>query len=195
MLQEIIFYGRGGQGAVTSSELLAAAASYENFYSQAFAFYGAERRGAPVMAFSRISDSVIYKHGMFFEVDSLVVLDRAVLPKLKDIKIRKNGNLLINASLINLNDLKKYLNFIENVKVYTVDANAIAKNEGLVMAGWPLVNTSILGAFIKILGIIKLDSLLNAIDENFEGQIAEKNKKAVKDAYESLKEMGEIKNE
>ncbi|MEM1858001.1 MAG: 2-oxoacid:acceptor oxidoreductase family protein, partial [Desulfurococcaceae archaeon] len=101
MLHEIIFLGRGGQGAVTASNILVQAAIYENKYGQGFPFFGAERRGAPVTAYARISDKPVLKHGMFNEADVLVVFDDSLL-KLgitKRFRLRNNAVLIVNTAL------------------------------------------------------------------------------------------------
>ena len=76
---EIRVHGRGGQGAVTSTELLALAAINEGKYAQAFPSFGPERRGAPVMAFVRISDAPIRTRERVYNPDIVVVLDPTIL--------------------------------------------------------------------------------------------------------------------
>lgn len=186
MIIEIVFYGRGGQGGVTSSELLASAAVYDGYQAQSFPYYGAERRGAPVMAFSRISDKKILKHGMFYSVDYLVILDKAVLPQASRFTIKKGGKVVVNTGIPIKDNIERSFRHEGEFEIYAVDATKISIEEGLVLAGWPLVNTSILGALAKVMGIIRLESILKAIDEKFNPKIADKNKKAVLRAYDSV---------
>ena len=76
---EIRFHGRGGQGAVIASKILASALFKEGKYAQAFPAFGAERRGAPVMAFTRFDQKAITRRSMVYEPDHVVVLDEPIL--------------------------------------------------------------------------------------------------------------------
>ena len=79
MLKQFRFHGRGGQGTVIGAELLAKAAFLEGKWSQAFPFFGAERRGAPVKAFTRISDHEILSRSQIYDPNYVIVLDPQVL--------------------------------------------------------------------------------------------------------------------
>ncbi|MEM0291615.1 MAG: 2-oxoacid:acceptor oxidoreductase family protein [Fervidicoccaceae archaeon] len=191
---EIIFHGRGGQGAVTSSELLASAASKEGYEAQAFSFYGAERRGAPVFAFLRIDKKRILRHGMFFRADSLVVLDKGLFnfQDFKRVRIKKGGKLIVNAEQGSGGFFASKVEREGEISVYSINATKIALEEGLVIAGWPLVNTPILGALVKINAMPSLNSLIEAVREKFEGQLGEKNARAVKRAFEEVHFEGDF---
>lgn len=180
MLVEIRFHGRGGQGAVTAANLLANAAVREGKYAQAFPYFGAERRGAPVVAFARLSDEPIQTHSRIEQPDIVVVLD----PKLFELArvtegLKKDGIIVANAS--------ERPSIDESYKVYCVDATSIAKSLGLVVSGWPVVNTVMLGAFSKATGIVGLDSVIEAVKERFTGRIGELNAEAIKRAAESVR--------
>jgi pyruvate ferredoxin oxidoreductase gamma subunit len=188
MLYEIIWYGRGGQGGVTAANILVYAALREGLYGQGFPFFGAERRGAPVMAFSRISDRPILRHGMFTEADVLVVLD----PKLMDIgvvkriKVRDKGIIVVNTG--KPEKLKPGdFNTEGLAKIYAVDATRIALEHKLVVAGWPVVNTGMLGAFSKATGLVGINSVVEAIKEYFPGRVGEVNALAAEKAYKETK--------
>jgi len=191
---ELIFHGRGGQGAVTSSEILASAANKEGYEAQAFSFFGAERRGAPVFAFFRMDTKKILKHGMFFKADGLVVLDSSLFyfPDIKKVELRDNGIILVNSEPGKGKDLSKAVKREGKAKVFTVNATKIAIEHNLVLAGWPLVNTPILGALIKIMGRPSLESLESAVRERFSDPLANLNVLAVKDAFDSVQDEGEI---
>ncbi|MEM1554990.1 MAG: 2-oxoacid:acceptor oxidoreductase family protein [Desulfurococcaceae archaeon] len=185
MLLETIIYGRGGQGGVTAGNILVLAAMYENLYGQSFPFFGAERRGAPVTAFVRISDKPILRHGMFSEADILIVLDSRLLDigVVKNIRVRDKGFVIVNYPPEK--DLKRdKLNLAGESSIYVVDATRIAMENKLVVAGWPVVNTCILGAFSKATGVIKIDNVIKAIKEYFGGKIGEINAKAAREAYD-----------
>jgi pyruvate ferredoxin oxidoreductase gamma subunit len=192
MLYEIIFYGRGGQGGVTAANILVYAAIYQGLYAQGFPFFGAERRGAPVMAFARISDKPILRHGMFYETDVLVVLDHRLIDigATKRIKVRDKGYIIINMPE-NYKINRSNLNIEGSVKIYRVNAVKIALENKLVVAGWPVVNTSMLGAFSKATGIISIENIMKAIKNYFSGRVGEVNAKAAYQAYNETKPVEE----
>lgn len=193
LLVETVFYGRGGQGGVTAANILVHAALRDGLYGQGFPFFGAERRGAPVMAFSRISDKPILRHGMFFDADVLIVLDRklALMGVTRRVRVRDDGVVIVNAPDRDVFDLSSF-NFAGKARVYVVDATRIAVENGLIVAGWPVVNTSMLGAFSKATGIVSLKSIMDAIKTYFPGKIGMVNALAAKMAYEETRLVAEV---
>ncbi len=177
-LVEIRWHGRGGQGAVTSAELVARAAIDEGKYAQAFPSFGPERRGAPVLAFVRISNKEpIRVRAGITEPDVVVVLDPSLL-RIVDVTsgLNKKGMLIVNT--------KKSLQAIESEfkvkqKLATIDATKIARE----LLGVPIVNTTMVGALIKATGVVKLESLIEPLQHRF-GHLAERNINAMKKAYE-----------
>ena len=182
MLVEIRFHGRGGQGAVTAANLLADAAVKEGKYAQAFPYFGAERRGAPVVAFARISDQPIETHTKIENPDIIVVLD----PKLFELTDVTSG--LKDDGIIVANSPSKPPISNGKYRVYCVDATRIAKELGLVVSGWPVVNTTMLGAFVKATGLVTLDSIVEAIREQFSGRLGDLNAEAAKRAMAEARE-------
>lgn len=181
----MVIYGRGGQGGVTAGNILVQAAMYENLYGQSFPFFGAERRGAPVMSFVRLSDKPILRHGMFSEADVLILMDNRLLDMgvAKNIKVRDKGIVIVNSSMDR--ELRRdRLNLAGESSIYVVDATRIALNHKLVVAGWPIVNTCILGAFSRATRIVSIDNVTKAIREYFGGKIGEINAEAAREAYE-----------
>ena len=176
---EIRFHGRGGQGAVIASKILASALFKEGKYAQAFPAFGAERRGAPVMAFTRFDKKTITRRSMVYEPDHVVVLDEPIL-EVVDVTagLKEDGWILINTpkSPSAFPNLGKY-------RVATVDANRIAQENGLGTATAPVVNTVILGAFAKITGLVGLKAVVEGIKEYVPGK-TEANVAAAKAAYE-----------
>lgn len=173
---EIRFHGRGGQGAVTAAEILAKAAFEDGKYCQAFPFFGAERKGAPVMAFTRISDKPIKKRYQVYNPDYVVVLDKTLLEAVDVLSgLKEEGKIIINSN--NDVDLGK------DVESFNIDATGIA----LDILGVPIVNTVMLGALARITGIVSIDSIEKVTKETFPGRIGEKNAKATKIAYEKVK--------
>jgi len=182
LLKEVRIHGRGGQGSVTAAEVLAHAAFIEGKSVQAFPYFGAERRGAPVKAFARISDEPILIHSQVYNPDYVIVLDPYIY-KVVDVTegLNKNGILVMNTT-------KKPAEVgLSGWRVATVDATGIALELNLLVAGLPVVNTSILGAFAKATGEVKLESILKAVNETWSGAAGERNARATELAYERLK--------
>jgi len=183
VLKEIRIHGRGGQGSVTAAELLAHDAFTEGKWVQAFPYFGAERRGAPVKAFARISDKPILVHSQIYSPDYVIVLDH-VIYKVVDVTegLKKDG-------IIILNSRKKPEEVgLKNCQVATVDATGIALELNLLVAGLPVVNTSIVGAFAKATREVELTSVLKAVKDTWSGSAGEKNARAAELAYERLLE-------
>ena len=190
LLTEVILIGRGGQGAVTSATLLTAAASLEGLESQGFPFFGAERRGAPVAAFVRISSRPIRRHGMFEKGDVVVLLDArlAELEILERYSLRAGGILIVNTERRDPR-LSKLISRTRAGRVFIVNATRIARELGLVVAGWPVVNTAILGAFSRATGLVSLDSVKRAVVEYFGGRLGRFNAEAVERSYRETREV------
>jgi pyruvate ferredoxin oxidoreductase gamma subunit len=172
----IRIHGRGGQGAVTSAEVLAQAAIAEGRYAQAFPAFGPERRGAPVQAFVRISDQRIRIRAEVTQPDIVVVLDPGLLNIVKVTGgLSKAGWLIVNAKDISLVPADIQQNF----KVAIVDATSIARE----LLGVPIVNTTMLGAILKAMPVVKMEYLTEPLKKRF-GKGTDKNVAALKRAYE-----------
>jgi len=184
ILKEIRFHGRGGQGAVILAQLTAKAAFTEGKWPQAMAFFGAERRGAPVEAFSRISDHEILIRSKVYEPDYVVVLDHSLLETSNVTEgLKEEGSLIVNSP--RKPDLPK--SFAERGnKAYFVDATNIALDLSLIVAGQPVVNTAMLGAFAKVTGVIRLESAEQAVRQEWPGPAGETNSRAVSLGYEQV---------
>ena len=174
---EVRFHGRGGQGAVTAAEILAKAAFEDGKYCQAFPFFGVERRGAPVMAFTRINDQPIRRRYQVYNPDYVVVLDDGLLEVVDVFSgLKDGGKIIINTT----NDMETK----EGSDIHKIDATGIA----LDILGVPIVNTILLGAFAAVTDAVSIESIIKIIKETFSGEIGEKNAKAAKLAYETAKE-------
>ena len=176
---EIRFHGRGGQGSVIAAELLARAAFKEGKNVQSFPFFGVERRGAPVAAFCRVSDQPIRLRTSITTPDIVIVLDPGLLKTVPVTKGAKPGGLL----LVNTERGPDRVGIPFDGRVATVDATSIAIAHGLGSRTQPIVNTSILGAFAKVSGVVSLDSVVAAIKESVPAK-REENAAAAVDAYE-----------
>ena len=177
-LTEIRWHGRGGQGGVTSAELLAKAAIDEGKYAQAFPAFGPERRGAPVLAFDRIdSQSPIRVRAEIAEPDVVVVLDPTLLRIVNVTSgLKEKGVLIINTRKT-LQDIEPELG--TRWQLALVDALKIARE----LLGVPIVNTAMLGALLRATGVVKLESLIEPLKERFD-RLAERNINAMKRAFE-----------
>lgn len=161
-MRELRIHGRGGQGAVVASKLLAAAFFHEGKEVQSFPAFGVERRGAPVTAFLRVSDSPIQLRCEVSEPDDLIVLDPTLIDAV-DVTagLKPGGSILINSD----RPPESYAELASRFRVATVDASSIASRHGLGSKTQPLVNTAILGAFASDSGIVELESVCAVIGE------------------------------
>ena len=182
-LVEIVFHGRGGQGAVTAANLLVAAALDDgNKGVQAFPFFGAERRGAPVRAFARISEDEVHLRSEIYKPDIVIVLDESIMDIVDVLKgLKKDGKILINTR-----KKPKDFDFNKKFDVATVDATGIALKHEILVGGIPVVNTPILGSIPKLLDRVTLKSIQRTIKGKWKGDLAEKNVKATQDAYDQV---------
>ncbi len=179
---EIRCHGRGGQGAVIASKALASAAFHEGRSVQSFPAFGVERRGAPVMAFTRIDDKPIRVRSQIYQPDHLIVLD-ATLIETVDVTtgLKREG-------LIVLNSERPPADFgrLGRFRVATVDAAHVAVEHGLGTRQQPIVNTAILGAYAQASGAVGLDAILTAIAEAVPSG-TEANQAAAREAYQSVR--------
>lgn len=177
---EIRFHGRGGQGTVVASKILADTISKEGNYVQAYPEFGVERRGAPVYAFIRIDDKPVYDKSRIYKPDHVVVVDPTLIEAIDVTEGLKEGGCII----INSEKKPKDLKFPNKFKVITVNATEISVKHKLGTLAAPIVNTAIVGAVVKILNLAKIGSLLEAVREGVPIK-PEDNAAAAKEAYES----------
>lgn len=177
---EIRFHGRGGQGSVTSAELLAHAAIGEGRFAQSFPAFGPERRGAPVLAFARIDDTKIYLREQVYEPDVVLVLDPALLDVVPvEDGVKDDGVIVVNSPLPP-DELKARYKFTHQVA--TVDVLAIA----MAVLRRPIVNTGMLGAAIKARSLVDIESMKKPLEERF-GALGGKNFQVMRQACDDLK--------
>ena len=176
-LVEIRWHGRGGQGTVTSTELVAQAAISEGKYAQAFPSFGPERRGAPVTAFVRIDSKSIRIRAEIKEPDIIVVLDSTLLGIMNVASGLKAKGMMVLNTTKQVEQVREEFNL--SCSLAALDATKIAR-EAL---GVPITNTTMIGALVKASGIIQLESLVEPLKHRF-GRLAERNIEAMKRAYE-----------
>ena len=159
---------------MTAARLLAVAAFRDGKYATACPFYGAERRGAPVVSFVRISDDPIRVYSQIREPDLVVVLDASIMDVVNPLQgLKPGGTVILNST---------HEQSINDFRVCTVDLTGIALSLDLVIAGSPILNTPVLGALAN-LGIVSFDSVKNAISEAFPD---ERNITAAERAYREM---------
>lgn len=174
---EIRFHGRGGQGAVTSVELLALAAIEEGKFAQGFPSFGPERRGAPVLAFCRVDDRHIRLRCKIANPDVVVVLDASLLNIQKPAAdLKENGIIVLNTNKTPA-EIRREFGYKQTLAL--VDANTIARE----VLGVPIVNTTMIGALLRATGVVAVESMETPLKERF-GPLAVKNFDAMKVAYE-----------
>lgn len=182
---QVRIHGRGGQGVVTATEMLSVAAFDEGRHAQAFPSFGSERTGAPVVAFCRIDDKEIRLREPIMEPDALIIQDPTLLHQVDCFAgLRPDGYILINTSksfaALGLADLVKNH---RPERLCTVAATELA----LKHIGRPVPNVPLLGGFAAVSGIIRLESVIKAIEEKFSGKVAAGNIAAAREAYEIVK--------
>lgn len=174
---EIRLHGRGGQGGVTSAELLARAAINQGRYAQAFPSFGPERRGAPVVAFVRVDEDRIRVREKIYDPNMVMVLDPTLLDIVDVAEGLKEGGMIVVNSSQDPEALKKQYGW---KKVAQVNADKVAMEE----LGVPITNTTMLGALLKASGIVPVESLEEVIQDRFGPKLGPKNYKALKRAFE-----------
>jgi 2-oxoacid:acceptor oxidoreductase gamma subunit (pyruvate/2-ketoisovalerate family) len=184
---EVTYHGRGGQTAITASQLLAQI-TFEKGFKDAIAIpiIGAERRGAPIQAFTKISrNKPIKTYDSVVNPDYIMVFDTSLLeiPRVKE-TIKEGVTLLINsAKPIDLSSFPK------NLKIYLVDATGICINRGFMHSSGPILNIPMLGAFGKITGYYDLKIMEKVLKKEFGENRLEKNMTVAKDAYDFVREV------
>ncbi|MBC7232451.1 MAG: 2-oxoacid:acceptor oxidoreductase family protein [Chloroflexi bacterium] len=187
-LTEIRWHGRAGQGIVTASELLAEAALKDDKYFQAFPEYGPERMGAPIKAYTRISDEPIELHCHILNPEVVVVVNPNLLGVVDVTEgLAEDGVLIVNTSETP-QQIRARLGLKNNKKVFTVDATRIA----LETIKRDIPATLMLGAIIRATGLVSLDKTLHLVQEKLgaklRAEVVENNLKALRRAYEEVKE-------
>ena len=168
-MRELRIHGRGGQGAVIASKILAIALFREGKWVQSFPAFGVERRGAPVTAFLRVADVPIRLRCEIAEPDDLIVLDPTLITAVDvTLGLKPHGTILINSP----QPLERYADLQQRFRVSVVDAGAVALTHELGSRTQPIVNTAILGAFAVSTGLVSLDAICAAIAEEVPSRAA-----------------------
>ncbi len=175
---EIRWHGRGGQGAFTAARLLGQAVSiYEGKYSQAFPSFGPERRGAPVLAFTRIDTRKVSDRSEVQECDCVVVLDETLYGPAVTNGLKADGVMVVNSA----HGPERFAG--KGFSVVTIDATALA----LAVLGRNITNVPMLGALAATAGFVGLESLFKAVDDQISPTVREKNKQLLQSAFDSVR--------
>jgi len=179
---EVRFHGRGGQGAVVASSLLAEAAYLNGFDVQSFPYFGVERRGAPVTAFTKLDKQKIRVKSQIYTPDVVIVLDPSLLDSVNVLEgLKDDGCVIVNGKKEYTEKLMTYL--VAQQKLVMIDATDVAVRHGLGSRAAPIVNTAILGAFAAATGHVTMENV-NAAILNAVPRSKEKNAAAAKDAFD-----------
>ena len=171
-MKEIIWHGRGGQGAFTASRLLGEAYSLkENAYVLAFPSFGPERRGAPIRAFTKLDNQPIGNRSEIAKADYSVYLDDTLFNENSFGELKSDGIILLNT--------KKS---IDDERVITIDGDSIAEK----YIGLPITNTILLGALAGISGLVSFEEINSALIQTMPKRLYEKNIPAVKAVFEEV---------
>ncbi len=181
-ITEFRWHGRGGQGVVTSNQMLGKAALAEGNYIQAFPEFGPERTGAPVKAFLRISKEPIQVYAQVYEPDVVVCIDPTLLEVLNPVEgLKSEGTLVINTEG-EPKSIRDRFGFTTGT-VVTVDASTIAME----VMGRPFYNMPTMAAAVKATGVVDIDTVIGEVLERYPGKIGELNKVAIERACEEAK--------
>lgn len=183
-MKELRLHGRGGQGVVTAAELIAQAAFADGKYAQAFPSFGSERMGAPVTSFVRISNDPIRARNQVYEPDFLIVQDATLIGSVDVAAGLKASGLMI----IDTEKKPSELKLNTKAKILTIPATKIA----LEIIGRPIQNTTLLGYFAAVTGLISFDGVKRAIEHRFPGPIAMKNIASAEKAFGLAKEAAHV---
>jgi pyruvate ferredoxin oxidoreductase gamma subunit len=176
---EFRFHGRGGQGSVTSAELLAISAISDDKFGMAFPSFGPERRGAPVQAFARINDVQIRNRSKVYKPDAVLVLDYS-LTSITDVTLGlKDDGILVISTTFTVDEVREGTGWKGRLAI--VDGIALAMKH----IKRPINNTVMLGALIKATACVDFDHMKSAVQDRF-GRIAAVNLAAMSEAFETV---------
>jgi pyruvate ferredoxin oxidoreductase gamma subunit len=183
-LYEIRWHGRGGQGAVTAAKIIAQAAYLKGYQGvTAASSFGAERRGVPVSALTRISSEPVMVVSQVEKPNAIVVLDHTLLTYQEVTSGLSSGGWLV----VNSWQHPEELNIKGDFNIATADATKVCRDLGLMVGGLPMVNTAMLGALACATQIVDMPSIEKAIRERFSNSSVDINLTAIEKTYEVTK--------
>jgi len=178
-MKEIRIHGRGGQGSLVLAQFMAIAALEDGKYGQAFPYLGGggERRGKPIVAFCRLSDSPIRIRSRIYAPDYVIVQDATILAEI-DVEegLKPGGMVLINTER-SVGDLK-----LKSQNIIAISAEQLARR----ILGRPIINTALLGTFAGVSGALSLQASVRAVQSKFPGDLGLKNARVVEESYRAF---------
>ena len=181
---EVRLHGRGGQGVVSAGRLIAEAAISEGKYAQAFPEFGAERSGAPIASYARVSDEPIELHSFIYHPNVVVVVDRSMASaKNTTAGLANGGSFFICNFEGSPEELRAKLDLSSTVKVCSLDATGVSMKS----IGKDFPNTPMLGALVKMTNIVSLDSMSSVLAGRFKGALQASNTMALRSGYEGVR--------
>ncbi len=185
-MKEIRWHGRGGQGGFTASRLLGIAAGmFQDKHALAFPSFGPERRGAPVLAFTKIDDKKIHDRSEVITCDYVVVMDETLITPTIIKGVKDSAVFIINSE-----NPQRY-EILKSYKVVAVDASGIAQE----ILGRPITNTAMYGALVAVSGLVSLEAAVNSIRHEMKSSLIDKNIEIVNRAFEECsKSLTQVNN-
>ena len=184
---EVRWHGRGGQGAKTAALLLADAAFDAGKYVQGFPEYGPERMGAPITAYTRISNEKITIHSNIYEPDYVVVVDETLIGVVDVMKgLKADGAVIVNTEK-KPGEIRQHLKSYQG-RLYTIDAMKISQ-EAL---GRPFPNTPMLGAVVKVSAMMEDDAFIKTMEHSFEHKFSSKSEVVAGNMKALVRSMQEV---
>jgi pyruvate ferredoxin oxidoreductase gamma subunit len=185
-LIQMRWHSRGGQGAKTAADFFTQVAISEGNYSQAFPEYGPERSGAPMRSYTRVSSQPIKLHSAVYTPNVLIIVDPTLIGPVNVLDgLPEDAIIIINTQLTPQEAREQY--GIDGYNIYTVDATRISLDE----LGRPIPNMPMVGALVKVTGLVQLDNVIEGLRKTFSGKfgekVVEKNVNAINRAYKEVK--------
>ena len=184
----IVIHGRGGQGAVTACEIIVEAAFLGGNFADVHAYpsFGAERRGAPIQAYAKLSrKEKIWDRAQIENPNILIILDETILNQNIASSLKDNGILIINSEKEPKYFADKFN--LSNIKIIVADLNKLALEKGLTIDGAPIINTPILGLLSKSLNDLSLDNLNKIVQKRMSKELGKLNIEMIKEGYKLAK--------
>lgn len=184
----IVIHGRGGQGVVTASEIIAEAAFLSGNFVDVHAYpsFGAERRGAPIQAYDKLSrKEKIWDRAQIENPNILIILDETILNQNIVSSLKDNGIFIINSAKEPKYFADKFT--LSNIKIIVADINRLALEKGLTIDGAPIINTPILGLLSKSLTDLSLDNLNKVVQKRMSKELGKLNIELIEEGYKLAK--------
>ena len=186
---KIVIHGRGGMGVVTACEIIAETAFMSGNFEDVHAYpaFGAERRGAPVQAYAKLSrNEKLWDRAQIEQPDIIIFFDDSLLSQVIVNSLGKSGIIIINSNKEPKSFAEKY-NLSKDITIIVADISKLALEKGLTIDGAPIVNTPILGLLSKSLKELSLDNLNTVIQNKMNDDLAKLNIELIEEGFKLAK--------